>query len=198
MWRLSDFPMGRTYSERIFSNMRFSFSLNFDESTSNNNKKVGLISNYWFCFCFSVCPLKCNTLTLCFIANNHFYVEDPLHAGLLLSCRVEEGGGGAFPWRSWRLVLLYWRRCSTNSSGKATSHGRTLWVCWWTHVLWWGAGRPASRPGFTNIVPTCWMLMETPAIIFTMQQRNSQSPLTATWRSCLVISRLTISGVQTR
>ncbi|RXN22565.1 hypothetical protein ROHU_023414 [Labeo rohita] len=32
--------MGRTYSERIFSNMRFSFSLNFDESTSNNNKKI--------------------------------------------------------------------------------------------------------------------------------------------------------------
>ncbi|KAL2102116.1 hypothetical protein ACEWY4_001284 [Coilia grayii] len=33
--------LGRTYSERTFSNMRrFSFSLNIDESTSNNNKKV--------------------------------------------------------------------------------------------------------------------------------------------------------------
>lgn len=39
--------IGRTYSERISSNMRrFSFSLNLDESTSNNNKKVGLKSNY--------------------------------------------------------------------------------------------------------------------------------------------------------
>ncbi|CAL8310502.1 unnamed protein product [Boreogadus saida] len=32
---------GRTYSERNFSNMKiFPFSLNLDESTSNNNKKI--------------------------------------------------------------------------------------------------------------------------------------------------------------
>ncbi|KAJ8009975.1 hypothetical protein DPEC_G00069750 [Dallia pectoralis] len=50
----------------------------------------------------------------------------------------------------------------------------------------------------TNIVPTCSMLMGTPVIIYTMRQRSSQSPLTAIWRNCSVISRLTISGVQTR
>lgn len=39
---------GQTFSERVFSNTRiFPFSLNVDESSSNNNKKVGLIwSNY--------------------------------------------------------------------------------------------------------------------------------------------------------
>ena len=40
--------LGQTFSERIFSNMRrFPFSLNVDESTSNNNKKVGLISLHY-------------------------------------------------------------------------------------------------------------------------------------------------------
>ena len=39
--------LGRTFSERTFSNLRrFPFSLNLDESTLNNNKKVGLIFNY--------------------------------------------------------------------------------------------------------------------------------------------------------
>ncbi|KAG5276736.1 hypothetical protein AALO_G00109140 [Alosa alosa] len=35
------YGLGRTFSDRIFANMRrFLFSLNVDESTSNNNKKV--------------------------------------------------------------------------------------------------------------------------------------------------------------
>lgn len=73
---------------------RFPFSLNVDESTSNNNKKVGLIlllPSKSLCFCFSVCPVKC-----CMANNKPFCFEDPLHAGLLLSCRLEEGDGGAF------------------------------------------------------------------------------------------------------
>lgn len=40
--------LGRTFSERTFSNLRFPFSLNLDESTSNSNKKVVLIFNYCY------------------------------------------------------------------------------------------------------------------------------------------------------
>lgn len=52
--------LGRTFSERTFSNLRFPFSLNLDESTSNSNKKVVLIFNY--CFLISICHSIVSTL----------------------------------------------------------------------------------------------------------------------------------------
>ena len=91
--------LGRTFSERTFSNLRkYPFSLNLDESTSNNNKKVGLLYislftyNLTYCISDYILSVHVGKLTIHFF---YIWFEGPLNSGELLSSRIEKGHCGA-------------------------------------------------------------------------------------------------------